>query len=210
MLIDFNRILQILYLNNIRIKGALHIGAHACEELSFYLRLGLLPTSIVWIDAIKQKVIEAQNNNIPNVYHATITDKDDENVTFHIANNFQSSSVLELGTHTTLHPDVVYTENVVQQTTTIDTFYKRNQLNASNYNFWNFDIQGAELMALKGATESIQYADAIYLEVNSEHVYKDCGLINEIDEFLSKYNFERVLTQMWCNSWGDAFYIRKK
>jgi hypothetical protein len=33
------------------------------------------------------------------------------------------------------------------------------------YDFWNFDIQGAELMALRGAGKAIEYAKALYLEV---------------------------------------------
>ena len=44
-------------------------------------------------------------------------------------------------------------------------------------------------MALKGATESIKYVKALYLEVNEKELYKNCGLINEIDTFLFKYNF---------------------
>ena len=62
-------------------------------------------------------------------------------------------------------------------------------------------------MALKGATQSIKYAKAIYLEVNEKELYKNCGLINDIDIFLSKYNFKRVLTEMTKHGWGDALYI---
>ncbi len=32
--------------------GCLHIGAHECEEMSFYERLGMSPDDVVWIDAI--------------------------------------------------------------------------------------------------------------------------------------------------------------
>ena len=62
-------------------------------------------------------------------------------------------------------------------------------------------------MALKGATQSIKYAKAIYLEVNEQELYKNCGLLHEIDIFLSKYNFKRVLTEITSHGWGDAFYI---
>jgi hypothetical protein len=62
-------------------------------------------------------------------------------------------------------------------------------------------------MALKGATQSIKYAKAIYLEVNEKELYKNCGLIDEIDKFLSNYNFKRVLTNMTKHGWGDALYI---
>ena len=207
MLISFEEINKILLSKNIHIKGCFHIGAHDCEELSFYNKLGIKKEDILWIDAITPKVIEAKKRGIPNVYNAVITDKDDEEVLFNLSNNVQSSSVLEFGTHSYEHPHVVYIGKIKLKTITVDSFFKRNNIDQSKYNFWNFDIQGAELMALKGATESIKYAKAMYLEVNEKELYKNCGLINEIDAFLSKYNFKRVLTHMTEYGWGDALYI---
>lgn len=207
MLITFEDINNILLSNNIKVNGSLHIGAHECEELSFYNKLNIKNQDIIWIEAIPKKVEEAKKNGIQNIYNAVITDKDDEDVTFHISNNVQSSSVLEFGTHSQEHPWVVYVDHIQQKTITIDTFFERNNLDISKYDFWNFDIQGAELMALKGATKSIKYAKAIYLEVNEKELYENCGLIHEIDSFLSQYKFKRVLTNMTHHGWGDALYI---
>ena len=207
MLISFAEINIILETNNINIIGGFHLGAHECEELDFYSQLGLKNEEIIWIDAIPAKVTEAINRNIPNVYNAVITDCDDVDVIFNVSNNVQSSSVLELGTHAQEHPEVVYVDKINLKSITVDSFFERNNVDASKYNFWNFDIQGAELMALKGATKSIQYAKAIYLEVNNRELYKKCGLINDIDAFLSQYNFKRVLTHISKHGWGDALYI---
>tara|TARA_R110002074_G_scaffold357422_1_gene529667 strand:- start:27 stop:659 length:633 start_codon:yes stop_codon:yes gene_type:complete len=207
MLISGGEIIKMLSLNKINIRGSFHIGAHNCEELPFYNKIGLIPKDVIWIDAMPSKVTEAINKGIPNVYNAVITDKDDEEIIFNVANNIQSSSVLEFGTHSREHPSVRYVDKIKQKSITIDTFFERNNIDASKYNFWNFDIQGAELMALKGATQSIKYAKAIYLEVNEKELYKDCGLINDVDNFLSQYNFKRVLTKMTTHGWGDALYI---
>ena len=193
--------------NNILIFGSFHIGAHECEEIEFYNKLGLKLEDVVWIDAMTSKVNEATQRGIPNVYNAVITDKDDEEIIFNVSNNVQSSSVLEFGTHSHEHPWVVYVNKINLKSITIDTFFERNNIDASKYNFWNFDIQGAELMALKGAIQSIKYAKAIYLEVNEKELYKNCGLITEIDTFLYQYNFKRVLTHMTPHGWGDALYI---
>jgi FkbM family methyltransferase len=207
MLISFGQIAKVLLENNIHIFGSLHIGAHECEEIPFYNQIGLKLEDVIWIDAINSKVNEAAKRGIPNVYNAVITDKDDEEIIFNVSNNVQSSSVLEFGTHSQEHPWVVYVDKVNLKSITIDTFFERNNIDASKYNFWNFDIQGAELMALKGATQSIKYAKAIYLEVNEKELYKGCGLIAEIDAFLLQYNFKRVLTNITQHGWGDALYI---
>ena len=43
----------------------------------------------------------------------------------------------------------------------------------------------------------------IYTEVNTEYVYKNCALLKEIDEYLSKYRFKRVAIKMCRNfGWG--------
>ena len=208
MLISFSEISEVLKSNNIDISGALHIGAHECEEIPFYTQLGLSQESLVWIEAIQAKVNKATARGIPNVYNAVVTDKDDTDVIFNISNNSQSSSILEFGTHTHEHPGIIFIEKVQQKSITIDTFFERNGIDASKHNFWNFDIQGAELMALKGATKAIQYAKAIYLEVNESELYKDCGLLVDVDSFLAEHGFRRVLKNMTHHGWGDALYIR--
>jgi FkbM family methyltransferase len=208
MLISFETIRSILVANNISFDGVFHVGAHECEELSLYQRFNILPENIIWIDAMKQKVVQAALRNIPNVYHAVVTDKDGDTVEFNVASNGQSSSVLEFGTHSTEHPQVTFIGKITQPTITIDTFFKQNGLDASKYPFWNFDIQGAELLALKGATQSIQHAKALYLEVNERELYKGCGMIGEIDEFVAQYGFKRVVTKMTVHGWGDALYIK--
>jgi hypothetical protein len=207
MLITFEQINEFLLSKNININGSFHIGAHDCEELTFYNKLGLKNEDVVWIDAIPIKVEQAKNRGIPNVYNAVITDKDDEDIIFNVSNNIQSSSVLEFGTHSHEHPHVVYVDKLHQKSITIDSFFERNNIDASKYDFWNFDIQGAELMALNGASQSLKYAKALYLEVNEKELYKNCALIDELDAFLSTYNFKRVLTNMTVHGWGDALYI---
>jgi hypothetical protein len=89
------------------------------------------------------------------------------------------------------HPWVHYVKRYSMQTVTVDTFFKRNNLDASQYSFWNFDIQGAELLALKGAEESLKFASALTLEVNGKELYQNCALIGEVDRFLLERGFSR-------------------
>ena len=203
-----NDIKNIFTANNINIDGCLHIGAHECEELFIYTDvLDIKNENIIWIDAIPAKVNEAKNRGILNVYNALITDKDDVEYTFNISNNVQSSSIFEFGTHSQEHPWVVYVDKIKANSITIDTFFEKNNFDATKYNFWVFDIQGAELLALKGGIKSIKHVKAIYLEVNEKELYINCALIQDIDAFLLEHNFKRVFTKMTQHGWGDALYI---
>lgn len=193
------------------VTGVLHIGAHNCEEMTFYTDvLGISSHHIYWVEAIPFKVQEAQNRQIPNVYQAIIGEYDEESVSFHVSNNIQSSSILELGTHATEHPHVWYVDSYQGVTTTIDTFFLQHTIDPSTINFWNLDIQGAELMALRGATQSLSYVDYLYLEVNEKELYKGCGRLEEMDKFLKDKGFERILTDMTPHGWGDALYKSMK
>lgn len=208
MLIDQQTLVDELNRFNINVSGVLHIGAHNCEELGIYNNMNIDPLNVIWIDAIQEKVEEATARGIPNVFNAVITDKDDEEVTFNVANNVESSSVLEFNTHSIEHPHVVFVSKRELKTVTIDTFFERNNLDVSKCEFWNFDIQGAELLALKGAKNAIKYAKAIYLEVNEKELYKGCVHISELDDFLKEKGFGRISTKMTQYGWGDALYLR--
>ena len=209
MIIPTEHILKILKHFNLDITGVLHIGAHECEEMTLYKKMGLTPKDIVWMDAIPTKVEEARQRLIPNVYHALVTDQVDVETTLHISNNVQSSSILNLKTHLTAHPGVHFTKDIVVKSTTIDTFFERNKLEIPKYNFWNIDIQGAELKALLGGEICLKFAKALYLEVNEEELYEGCPLKPALDYYLSSKGFTCVAQVMWGNcGWGDALYVR--
>jgi len=206
MLIDADTIQK--NIGSLQLTGALHVGAHNCEELVFYEKMGVSPSNVYWFDAYQEKVDEANQRGIPNVFQAVVSNEDNKEVTFHITNNIESSSILEFGTHEFHHDHVKVLDNRNLITTTIDTLVERHAIPIQKLNFWNFDIQGAELLALHGSQKSLQYADAVYLEINVEEVYKKCALMPEIDDFLEKCGFKRVLTKITEYGWGDALYIR--
>jgi len=203
--------IQLLFNNfHLKIRGILHIGAHECEEQKSYLNLGINNNNIYWVEAMENKVnlMKSKNSNL-NIYQALIDIEDNKEVTFNIADNGQSSSILEFGTHSKHHPHVKMIGTQKLKTTRLDTLIKNNNIPVEKLNFLNLDIQGKELDALKSMGDYINYIQYIYTEVNTEKVYKDCALLNEIDEFLKEKGFIRVACKMHNNcGWGDAFYIR--
>ena len=207
MLIPFNECCSILKEYGKTPTGVLHIGAHECEELKDYVNEGVDPDNIYWIDAIQEKVDAMINRGIPNVYCAALDNKESI-VKFHITNNGQSSSLLDLGTHKQSYPYIHVTESRDVKTQTLKKFLELNNLDMEGHNFWNLDIQGKELDVLNSGKEHLVYADAIYCEVNTEEVYRGCGVLNDLDIFLNEHGFKRVKIKMTDVGWGDALYVR--
>jgi len=185
-------------------KGILHIGAHMCEEASLYHSIGIDDKDILWIEG-NPDIIDKNQKNIIN---AVINDIDNQSVTFIITNNIESSSILELYTHKQEHPHIHEIQRRMVNTITLNSLYEQKQIPYDRYDFINIDIQGAELKALKGATKILPHVNAIYAEVNVKELYKGCGLMHEIDNYLEGYGFKRIATKILEYGWGDALYLR--
>ena len=190
-------------------KGILHIGAHMCEERALYNSIKIGDNDILWIEAIGEIVayVKKINENI-NIVQAVITDKDDEELSFMITNNKESSSIFNFGTHAIEHPHVFEIERRRLKSITLNTLFERNNIPHDRFDFINIDIQGAELKALKGAVCILPHIKAIYAEVNEKMLYEGAGLLPELDEYLATFNFTRVITNMTQHGWGDALYIK--
>ena len=193
---------------NLKIRGILHIGAHHLQERSAYHNLGV--TNIIWIEGCKA-IYDEGKRMFPHerIYNEVISDVDGKEVDFIVTNNGESSSILELDLHKKEHPHVHEVRREKVKTKTVSTFIKENNIDINGYNFLNIDIQGNELPALKGMGDNLAKFDYLYLEVNTKHLYKDCGLLNEINEYVSKYGFSLVKLEMTKYGWGDGFYMKQ-
>lgn len=205
-------LIDIKNLNFIKnITGIIHIGAHECEErINYLLKFhNITDDDIIWIDALSEKV-DTIKKNYPTIkiYNECISEQDNESIIFNVTNNYQSSSFLKLKEHLIEHPDIHKIKEIEMKTKTLKTFYRENNFSYDRFNFMVLDIQGAELLALKGANEILDYIDFIYLEVNTKELYENCALIGDIDNYLNNFNFKRKDTLMTEHGWGDAFYVK--
>jgi FkbM family methyltransferase len=194
---------------NLKINSVLHVGAHECEEMEFYLNNNISIEDVIWVEAQPQ-IVEKMKMYNPKykIFNRAISDENNKEIDFIVTNNGQSSSMLELGEHKKYHPHVFESYRIKMKTSTLDTFIEEENIDMTKVNFLNMDIQGAELLALKGMPNNLKYIDYIYLEVNDTYIYENCGLIAEIDEFLNNHGFSRVETHMTEFHWGDAFFIK--
>ena len=209
MLIDFR---QLFPKYGIKPNGVLHIGANVGEEFPVYMELGIVKQ--MWFepnpDIFAKLVQNIASNNEALAYKLCVGDRF-KPVILHESNNAgQSSSILNLGTHKEAHPDVHYVRDIPAQMVRLDEYFGKDGL-SKDYDFLNIDIQGAELLALIGMGELLHQFKWAYLEVNKAHLYEGCALVEEIDEYLAKFGFERVETSWAGNTnWGDALYVKKE
>jgi len=194
---------------NFVLTGVLHVGAHQCEERGAYHNAGVSDDNIIWLEGNPILVADQKRHPEIKIYQALVSDRDNEDCKLMVTNNGQSSSILEFGTHRNSYPGVFEIERIPLRTITIDTFCTQHpELNIAAVNFVNMDIQGAELKALRGMVKLLPQCIALYLEVNTQEVYKGCALLPELDEFLASNGFKRVELSMTSEGWGDALYIK--
>lgn len=192
-------------------KGILHIGAHEMEESKDYLKYNI--DNIIWVEGNPELVnsgldkISSSPNQV--ILHGIIYSEDDIDIEFKITNNSQSSSILEFGKHKEYHPQVSFVKSMQMKTTRVDNLLSKNNIPVGNFDFVNLDIQGVELQALKGFGKYFEQVKYIYTEVNTGEVYVNNDSMDQMDEFLNSYGFDRVETRITEFEWGDAFYIKK-
>jgi FkbM family methyltransferase len=184
-----------------------HVGAHHAEEFLQYKQQGW--GDVIWFEAIEENlpiinsVIENSNDSL---VHAAIWNRSGESLEFHIASNSQATSVLEFNEHARLYPDIKMVETRRMVSTSLDDYFKSKPIPE----FINIDIQGAELEALRGFSDSLHHVKWIYTEVNKQELYAECALVEEIDTFLKQYGLIRRKTRWVLNhGWGDALYVRE-
>jgi len=191
---------------NLIIRGVIHIGGHRGQEYVYYKDIGL--SNIIFIE--------------PQLYNFNILSKNvgSECLLFNTAlgnlegkidmftedaNQGQSSSLLQPHKHLQQYPNIVFNNKIEVDITKLDLL----QINRKLYNFINIDVQGYELEVFKGGTDTLNGIDYIYAEVNRAELYKNCAFVEDIDDFLNKYGFDRVGTWWDGITWGDALYIKR-
>ena len=233
--------------------GALHIGAHRCEEIWFYEQMGISRFDVIWIEGNQDLVDEIINDDfydISHVYHALLADVDNIDVTLPVGkmslmsniHGFDSSlvpiegytlpgkiyidnsgnridksktSLMDISFTEVIDPSYVSNYHIIGEqdnnTITLDTFFANNQLDVSKYNMWYISIVSSDLLALKGATKSLQNAKAVFVRLyyNIDNVVEQWGYnMDDVDELMKNAGFTRITVDTLCGTHPDALYLR--
>lgn len=204
MLISLSKIIEQY---NMKIRGIIHVGAHYGEEYDDYVSSGI--NKVVFIEACigAYKVLREKFITNPNVllFNCAAGEKNcTSEVYTETANQGQSNSLLQPAKHLEQYPSIQFTGKETVKVFKLDNF----SFQRPDYNFINMDVQGYELNVLKGATKTLAGIDYIYTEVNRAELYKNCAMVEQLDEFLQPFGFRRVETNWGGDTWGDAVYLK--
>jgi len=205
MLLDFDKLYK---MHNMHVTGVIHIGGHHGQEYKIYKKYPSIQSMIFFEpDPDSFKILQEEtgdddkviciNKGLGPFSCKAMMNREQ-------ANQGQSNSVLDPGIHLQQYPNIVFTDKLEIQLHPLDRYEPSKLLNMIN-----IDVQGFELQVFLGASKVLENIRYIFTEVNRAEVYKNCALIEDLDYFLGKYNFDRVETSWDGQTWGDAFYIKK-
>lgn len=181
-----------------RAKGILHLGGHKGQERHYYSKLG---KSVIWVEALPHIHTKLRTNIEPfpnqQALCALIGDKDGNQTVFHISNNAAGggSSIFPYGKHgsgdKSLWPDLKLkmVDSITLPMTRLDTLLTANNISSEDYDFWVIDLQGAELLALKGAGALLKKCIALHIEISTVDVYQGGVLWPELGKWLDEAGF---------------------
>lgn len=197
-------------------KGVIHVGANIGQEATLYHQHGL---PVVWIEP-NPEVYELLKSNIrafPEqiALQGLVTDADDAEYPFHLANNGgESSSILDMHLHGEIWPEVKYERTIRLRSRTLPTLLKENAIDPRNYDLLTMDTQGSELLVLKGAVSLLKDIRYIKTEVPDFESYKGCCQIGDLEAFLTPLGFRefsrhRFAKRRSTGNYFDIVYVRK-
>ena len=198
------------------VSGVVHVGANVGQERELYSTHGL---NVIWIEPIPE-VFTQLNTNIRGfksqlALQALVTDVDDKEYEFHIANNDgASSSILEFKQHKDIWPSVDYTTTVFLKSITLATLFKKEHIDASKYQSLIMDTQGSELLVLRGSLPVLNNFKFIKTEVPDFESYEGCCQLSDIEDFMiengyKEFSLNKFASREEGGSYFDVVYKKR-
>lgn len=229
MMLDFD---QLLEKYNIKINGIIHVGAHEGMETVAYVKHNVKDVILVeanpfrfsnlteslntgryvtWCSPLTYSYFSVNEAEILKGYKAfnyAVSDKEDGTITFNLS-NFDGGTdsifkINEWGRDSSWAP-YEHVAEIEVPTTTLDKIVE----NKANYNFLNMDVEGAELMVLRGASEVLKHMDCIMLETQDKIRFEGSCTRQQLVEFLDGYGFELKEYHDTGKEWGDCLFLKK-
>jgi FkbM family methyltransferase len=208
----FHRDLDTLLRN---VSGIIHVGANAGQERELYARHNL---NVIWIEPIPEVFAKLQRNlrKFPRqrAFQYLVTEKDDEEYQFHIANNSgASSSIFDFKLHTEIWPEVKFERTVPLKSITLATMVEQEQIDLTEHDALIMDTQGSELLVLRGAESILHHFRYVKTEAADFESYSGCCQVADIAEFLLSRGYREFYRRAFASrpeggNYYDIIYRR--
>lgn len=190
------------------VRGVVHVGANVGQERDLYRRHGL---EVLWVEPIPDVCAELRRNieGYPRqrALENLVTDRDDVEYEFHVANNRgESSSILELKEHKTVWPKVAFTTTIKLRSLTLPSLLARERIDAAAYDALVMDTQGSELLVLRGAEPLLAGFKFIKTEVPDFEAYAGCAQLDDIGGYLAAQGFKELSRNRFATHPGGGSY----
>lgn len=196
----------------LRCRGVIHVGANRGEEFDAYRMAGL--ESVIYVEPIPEVFAQLEKRISADRRHHAInalcTDRDGDNVDFHVASNGgHSSSIFEFGTHAARLPHVQYVSTLRLRTTTLDRIvFDTPAIDPRPLDCLVMDVQGAEAKVLAGGKRTLAQCRFVFTEVGEGGLYKGDGPAEEIITLLKAEGFALKSLDIHYAGWGNAFFVK--
>jgi FkbM family methyltransferase len=174
-------------------NGIIHIGANGGQESDRYYNEG--NRKVIFIEAhpgilprLIDRISKYENQK---AIQALVTDVDGKEYDFFYDNNNagQSCSLFDFHLHKKMFPRVTMAGTIKLIGKTLPTILKENNINIEEYRHINMDVEGAELLVLKGASSILHNFETIILEASDFESRIGQPFLKDIDEFMSSHSF---------------------
>jgi len=151
------------------------------------------------------------NKNINEYYYPVALSNANQKISFYNTKNAGSSGILppnqDFFSRFAGADDLEVTSKEEIETTTLDNFYKLNQIN--DLDFLKLDTEGFDLMILKGAEDIVKnFSLGVQSEVYFNPVRENVPYFGKVHELMEKYGLNLYILETGKN--GRRKYVEKK
>lgn len=196
--------------------GILHVGGHFGQESHWYAEMG---KPVVWVEAMPAAAARLRQTIAPyptqRLVEACLSNVDGQTVSFHVSANDSgaSSSLFEFGAASTgpksMWPDhdLRMVDTLRLTTHRLDSVMGEQGIDIAGFDHWVVDVQGAELLVLQGAEQSLHACRSLLVEASSIDVYSGGVQWPQLRGFLAGHGFE----PLWdCLGHMDVLFVRSR
>tara|TARA_R110002049_G_scaffold46487_1_gene135141 strand:- start:87712 stop:88404 length:693 start_codon:yes stop_codon:yes gene_type:complete len=197
-----------------KLKTLVHVGAHIAQERSHYESHGY--ENILWIEGsaeIHQRLVKIladhQGPARHHAYHGLLADHDDQEIELRMFSNDGMSSSIYAPTEESLSrwPAVTETGRTESAVTrTLDSVLSGTEFEG-NCDTLVVDVQGAELLVLRGAEKTVASANAVIAEVSTVPYYQGGVMFDELKAHLEQRGFVPMSVP---RRHGDMLFLRRE